>query len=252
VLVSLKWPEKAKEGDPEAEEPLRVLRLRDRAPSTPAALHKAGVKFAFYSDGLTNPQDIFKNARKALEAGLPEEAAVRAFTLSAAEIFGVADRLGSLDRGKIANLTVTDGDLLAEKTKIKMVFVDGRKYEVREPGRPSEPPAVNMTGRWKLTVNTPQGPEERTAELTMAEDGTLSGSVTGPRGTTTLSSGWVSGSKFSFTLTFTAGGRTIESTYSGSVEGKNISGTISSGSRSYEFTGTRPETTTGGEESSHA
>jgi hypothetical protein len=55
VLVSLKWPEKAKDADPDAEEPLRVLRLRDRAPSTPAELHKAGVKFAFYSDGLSTP-----------------------------------------------------------------------------------------------------------------------------------------------------------------------------------------------------
>lgn len=251
VLVSLKWPEKAKEGDPEAEEPLRELRLRDRAPSTPAALHKAGVKFAFYSDGITSPQDILKNARKAVEAGLPEEAAVRAFTLSAAEIFGVADRLGSLDPGKIANLTITDGELFAEKTKIKMVFIDGRKYEAREPGRPTEPPAANMSGKWKLSVNTPQGPEERTAELTMAEDGSLSGSLTGPRGTASISSGWVSGNKFSFTLTFTMGARTIEATYSGTLEGNKISGTVSAGPRTSEFTGTRPESSTGGKENSH-
>ena len=243
VLVSLKWPEKAKEGDPEAEEPLRELQLRDRAPSTPATLHQAGVKFAFYSDGLTNAQDILKNARKAIEAGLPQEAALRAFTLSAAEIFSVADRLGSLEPGKIANLAVADGDLFAEKTKVKMVFIDGRKYEVREPGRPTEPPGTDLTGKWKLTVNTPQGPEERTAELTMAEDGTLSGTVTGPRGTTSISSGWVSGSKFSFTLTFSVGARTIEATYSGTIEGKNISGTISAGPRTSDFTGTRPEKT---------
>ena len=248
VLVSLKWPEKAKEGDPEAEEPLRELQLRDRAPSTPAALHQAGVKFAFYSDGLTNAQDILKNARKAIEAGLPQEAALRAFTLSAAEIFSVADRLGSLEPGKIANLAVADGDLFAEKTKVKMVFIDGRKYEVREPGRPTEPPGTDLTGKWKLTVNTPQGPEERTAELTMAEDGTLSGTVTGPRGTTSISSGWVSGSKFSFTLTFSVGARTIEATYSGTIEGKNISGTISVGARTSEFSGTRPETAGGQKE----
>jgi len=251
VLVSLKWPEKAKEGDPDAEEPLRELRLRDRAPSTPAALEKAGVKFAFYSDGITSAQDILKNARKAVEAGLPEAAAVRAFTLSAAEIFGVADRLGSLEPGKIANLTVTDGDLLAEKTKVKMVFIDGRKYEAREPGRPTEPPAANMSGQWKISVNTPQGPEERTAELTMAEDGTLSGSVTGPRGTTSITSGWVSGNKFSFTLTFTMGARTLEATYSGTLEGSKISGTVSAGPRTMDFTGARPEKTSGGEETSH-
>src|SRR5271170_1879226 len=58
VLVSLKWPERAKDGDPEAEQSLRTLRFRDHAPGTPAALGKAGVKFALYSDGLATPKDI--------------------------------------------------------------------------------------------------------------------------------------------------------------------------------------------------
>jgi imidazolonepropionase-like amidohydrolase len=56
---------------------------------------------------------------------------LRALTLSAAEIYSVENRLGSLDSGKIANLVVTEGDLFAEKPKLKMVFVDGRKYEIR-------------------------------------------------------------------------------------------------------------------------
>lgn len=241
VLVSLKWPEKAKDADPEAEESLRALRFRDRAPSTPAVLHKAGVKFAFYSGGLTNPKTILKNARKAIEAGLPAEAALRAFTLSAAEIFGVSDRLGSLEVGKIANLTVTDGDLFAEKTKVKMVFIDGRKYEVREPSRPTEPPTANLTGQWTLEVNTRQGPQERTAELTMEEDGSLDGSLTTSRGTYDLTSGWVSGKKFSFTVTLTMGLRTLEATYTGTVEGNQMTGTLSMGRRSSDFTGTRPE-----------
>jgi hypothetical protein len=241
VLISLKWPEKEKDADPEAEEPLRELRLRDRAPSTPAAFHKAGVRFAFYSDGLANPKDILKNLKRAIDAGLPADVAVRALTLGAAEIYGVSDRLGSLQVGKIANLVVTDGDLFEEKTKVRMVFIDGHKYEVREPGRPSEPPSVNLTGKWMLTVHTPQGPEERTAELNMSEDGSLSGSVTGPRGTASLSSGWVSGNKFSFTISFTVGTRTVEATYTGTVEGNHMSGTVAVGTFSTDFTGTRPE-----------
>jgi hypothetical protein len=55
VLVSLKWPERERDADPEAEDQLRVLELRDRAPAVPAALAKAGVKFAFYSDGVERP-----------------------------------------------------------------------------------------------------------------------------------------------------------------------------------------------------
>lgn len=140
VLVNLKWPEQAKDADPEAEQTLRDLRFRDRAPSTPAALAKSGVKFAFYSGGLSGPKDIFKSIKKATDAGLSPEAALRALTVDAAEILGVGDRMGSIQTGKIANLVVTDGDLFNEKTKVKHVFVDGRWYEVHEEAKPPEKP----------------------------------------------------------------------------------------------------------------
>jgi imidazolonepropionase-like amidohydrolase len=71
-----------------------------------------------------------------VDAGLSAERALRAFTLDAAGILGVGDRLGSIEPGKIANLVVTDGDLWDEKTKVKMVFVDGRRFEVREAPQP--------------------------------------------------------------------------------------------------------------------
>ena len=241
VLVSVKWPEKPRDADPEAEESLRELRLRHRAPSTPAAFERTGVKFAFYSDGLGNPKDILKNTKKAIDAGLSSQAAVRALTLSAAEIYRVADRLGSLEEGKIANLTVTDGELFDEKTKVKMVFIDGRKYEVREPGRPSEPPALDVSGQWMLSLSTRRGPQERTVELSMAQDGTLSGTLTTERGTLSLSSGWVSGSSFSFTVTLTRRGHTIDATYTGTVEGNHMEGTVSMGPISMEFAGSRPD-----------
>jgi Amidohydrolase family len=138
VLVSLKWPERAKDGDPEAEQTLRELRFRDRAPGTPAALAKAGVKFALYSGGLTEPKDIFKNLKRASDAGLAPDAALRALTLDAADILGLSDRLGSITPGKIANLTITDGDLFNEKTKVKHVFVDGRWFVIHEEAPPEK------------------------------------------------------------------------------------------------------------------
>src|SRR2546427_7094081 len=175
VLVNLKWPEAEKDADPEDKPPLRTLRFRDRAPSSPAALAKAGVKFAFYSGGITAPTDTIKAAKKSIDAGLASDAALRALTLSAAEIFGVADRLGSIENGKIANLIVADGDLFEEKTKIKMVFVDGRKFEVREPEKPKDPPKGDISGKWKLSYTTPDGPEESTADLTMDKNAPVAG-----------------------------------------------------------------------------
>jgi imidazolonepropionase-like amidohydrolase len=129
VLLNANWPERAKDGDPDADVALRVLRFRDRAPTTPAAFEQAGVQFAFYAGG-AEPDKLMANVRKSIALGLSQEAAVRAFTLGPAELFGVADRVGSLEEGKIANITVTDGDLFAKDTKVKMVFVDGKRFEV--------------------------------------------------------------------------------------------------------------------------
>lgn len=138
VLVSLNFPTQPRDADPEADVPLRVLRRRADAPKTPAALHQAGVKFAFTSGFMSEPKDFIKNAAKAIEAGLPEEAAVRALTINAAEIFGVAEQLGSIEAGKIANLVVTDGDLFNEKTKVKHLFIDGREIELKETKEPTK------------------------------------------------------------------------------------------------------------------
>jgi imidazolonepropionase-like amidohydrolase len=147
VIVSLKWPERDTNNDPEAEEALRSLRLRAHAPSTPAALEKAGILFAFGSDGV-QARDLLKNVRKAIDAGLPSDAAVRALTVNAARILGVADRTGTLEPGKLANLVVTDGDLFAEKTKIRMTFVDGVKFEPAEAAKPAgdDKPATGAAG----------------------------------------------------------------------------------------------------------
>ncbi|HEY0703630.1 MAG TPA: amidohydrolase family protein [Candidatus Acidoferrales bacterium] len=138
VLVNLKWPERGKDADPDADQTLRELRFRDRAPGTPAALAKAGVKFGFYSDGLSSPKDIMKSVKRATDAGLTPEAALRAFTLDSADILGLSDRLGSIAPGKIANLVITDGDIFNEKTKVKHVFVDGRWFQIHEEETPPD------------------------------------------------------------------------------------------------------------------
>ena len=126
VVYSLNFPVRPRTLAPDADEPLSAMRERAEAPKVPAALAAAGVSFAFSSSGLSDPKDFVKNAAKAVRAGLAADAAVRALTLSAASIAGVGDRLGSIEKGKIANLVVADGDLFDEKTKITRVFVAGR------------------------------------------------------------------------------------------------------------------------------
>jgi hypothetical protein len=128
LLVSLKWPERPREADPDEVDAARVLEMRERAPSTPAVLAKAGARFALYTGGQSG-RDLARAMKRALDAGLAPLDAVRAFTLAPAEIYGVADRLGSIEKGKIANLVVTDGEIFREKTKVKHIIVDGAKYE---------------------------------------------------------------------------------------------------------------------------
>ena len=74
---------------------------------------------------------LVANVRVASERGLSHDAAIRALTLDAAILAGAGARLGSIERGKRANLLVTEGDLLDAKSKIKHVFVGGRLIAIR-------------------------------------------------------------------------------------------------------------------------
>jgi hypothetical protein len=129
MLINLRWPEAERDADPFLKDSLRVLETRDLAPTGPAALARAGVKFAFYSGGVERAADLRKAIKKAVDAGLSKDEALKALTLYPAQIFGLDDRLGSLEPGKIANLTVIAGDLFDDRAKLKFTVIDGVKYE---------------------------------------------------------------------------------------------------------------------------
>jgi imidazolonepropionase-like amidohydrolase len=136
VLLSAKYPERDRDADPEEQEELAVLRRRMEAPATAAALQRAGVTFAFQSGDMTSPRDFVHNVARSIEAGLERQAALRALTLAPAEIFGVADRIGSIEKGKAANLVVATGDIFDARTRVKQVFIDGRKFDIPEEETP--------------------------------------------------------------------------------------------------------------------
>jgi imidazolonepropionase-like amidohydrolase len=104
-------------------------------------LHKAGVRIAFASHAMTGdkPQEKFAaNLRKAIETGLPSNAALKALTESAAQILGVESQLGTIAKGNAAHVVITDGDFDKASTKVRYVFSDGIKFEY-EPGKKDEP-----------------------------------------------------------------------------------------------------------------
>ncbi|MBD3672151.1 MAG: amidohydrolase family protein [Planctomycetaceae bacterium] len=91
-------------------------------------LHAAGVRFCIRSDSASNSRNAPFEAARAVAFGLPPEAGLRAVTLSAAEILGLDEELGSLEVGKRATLIVTDGSPLQHTAQIHGIFIDGQPY----------------------------------------------------------------------------------------------------------------------------
>ncbi|MGA8597699.1 MAG: amidohydrolase family protein [Bryobacteraceae bacterium] len=141
LLISLKWPVKPKDADPANVPDYRVLEERDQAPAAPGLLAKAGVRFGFYDDGVPTGPDLRAAVKKAIDRGLPRAEAIRALTLTVAEMYSVGDRLGSIEKGKIANLTVTRGEAFEDGSKVEHVFIDGKDLKPRETPPQPAPPA---------------------------------------------------------------------------------------------------------------
>jgi len=97
----------------------------------PGELYKRGVKIAFASYDAHAVRNLPYAAGFATAFGLPHDEALKAITLNPAEIWGVADQLGSLDVGKTANVVVANGDPLDVKTDVKRVFIDGQEVPMR-------------------------------------------------------------------------------------------------------------------------
>jgi imidazolonepropionase-like amidohydrolase len=89
-------------------------------------LARAGVKFAFATGDNANVRQVPYNAAHSVAWGLARDEAIKALTINAAEILGVADRLGSIEPGKVANLLVARGDPLEERTEVTHVFINGQ------------------------------------------------------------------------------------------------------------------------------
>ena len=98
----------------------------DAVYSLPAQLYKRGVKIVFATYNAHNVRNLPDAAGFATAFGLPYDEAIKAVTLNAAEIWGVADKLGSLDVGKTANVVMANGDPLDVKTDVKQVYIEGK------------------------------------------------------------------------------------------------------------------------------
>jgi imidazolonepropionase-like amidohydrolase len=200
-----------------------------------AALNKAGIRFAIASGG---SRDFVANVRKTIAAGLPANVALEAVTIRAAELAGAGEVLGSIEAGKIANLVVTNGDILSDSAKVSAVFVDGIRY-AGPPASAARPnaaggngpggAAAQIAGTWGLTLQSPQGPMDITMSVNQS-GASFSGTMTSMMGTQTIDEGQVNGRNVSWSLTMQVGGQSITLNYRGQVEGNRMTGSAELGS----------------------
>ena len=142
---------------------LEQLMHWDLAPENAARLAAAGVPIALTTYGLINMTDFLPNVRRAVQRGLSADDALKALTLTPAELLGAEKSLGSIEPGKLACFVVTDGDVFATKTKLLETWVEGQRFELQESAR------VDIRGRWQLEFSDKPG---RFSRMHLALSGT--------------------------------------------------------------------------------
>jgi N-acetylglucosamine-6-phosphate deacetylase len=173
VILPLDFPKPPNVATAEAVLNVGLDRLMhwDIAPENPGRLDKAGIKIALTSHGLADQKNFLDAVRTAIERGLGPDAALRALTIAPAEILGVSDRLGTVARGKLANLIVTDGPLFEKKTKLHAVWVQGKRFEL------ITEPRLDVRGTWRVEVTGADGkPQAIVVQLTGDKASSLGGS----------------------------------------------------------------------------
>lgn len=115
---------------PTLELPLNEDDPYDSAYTLPSELYKAGVKFAFATFSVQFARNLPYQAATAVAFGLPYREALKAVTINPAEIWGAGDQIGSIEKGKWADLMLTDGDPLEVRTQVKALYIKGRAVDL--------------------------------------------------------------------------------------------------------------------------
>jgi len=176
LLVPLAFPPAPNVATREVARTVRLESLLhwDLAPENPARLERAGIRFALTTDRLADKEEFLPALRKAVSRGLSPEAALRALTLEPARLLGVAEQIGSLERGKLANFFVTDGDVFAPTSKVLETWVRGKRYPVETR------PVRQVTGGWDVRLDGGEG-KPQWLQLRIEKVGdTFSGSIERP------------------------------------------------------------------------
>lgn len=213
-----------------------------KANSQAATFAKKGIPYGF-STLKAKPKTVKENIGIMIENGLTEDQALAALTTNPAKILGVSKLMGTVEKGKIANIVVTDKPYFEKKSNVRYVFVDGRMYEYEvKKKKPSNPNAVvKPAGQWDYVIDIPG---RRTEGVMTIEDndGDLSGSISSAEADSSqkMDNIELDGNELTFSTTFSMGGQSITIDYSLTIDGDSFEGTASVGEfGSFEMEGSR-------------
>jgi hypothetical protein len=240
VVLSLDLPDdkaakkEIKDAPEEAKDNLeRVKAAYEERLALASVFEKEGIPFAFGS-GNTKSEDFLKNIRLLVEHGLSEEAALAALTIHPARLLGLERTLGSIEKGKLANLVITTDSLFKKDAEVKHVFVDGYlfDYETNGKSKDGKSEESGIAGSWDYEAVTPQG--SSSGLMTIKKEGdSYSGTITfdDPEGSgkksADMSNIKISGSSLEFQFNVDVQGMSISVTVSGEVSGNDYEGNLS-------------------------
>ena len=134
LIIPLTFPKAYDVEDPAEARNITLSQMKgwELAPTNPAALEKAGIKFALTAFGLENSRDFWANIRTAIENGLTEKQALQSVTEIPASLLGIGDKVGSIEKGKVANFLISSDNLFKNGNIIFENWVKGKRFVVNK------------------------------------------------------------------------------------------------------------------------
>jgi hypothetical protein len=134
LIIPLTFPKAYDVEDPAEARNVTLSQMKgwELAPTNPASLEKAGIKFALTAFGLENSRDFWANIRTAIENGLTEKQALQSVTEIPASLLGIGDKVGSLEKGKVANFLISSDNLFKNGNIIFENWVQGKRFIVNK------------------------------------------------------------------------------------------------------------------------
>jgi len=187
--------------------------------------------------------DVSKNLKRMVKEGLSEEQALAALTTHPAKLFGIQSMAGTIERGKLANIIVSDTSYFKEKAKIKYIFVEGKKYEKEEAKKKEKKngEAVAIEGEWDVEINA-EGIETIDGKIMIEKDGDdFTGSIVAENEQTKFDDITLDGDELTVSFMRDIDGTTLPVEGTFTIDGNDLSGAlnIGNGMLSADVSGTK-------------